>query len=339
MLCYAFRNLNDGEAKHMDTESFDNVLDMLSSILSKGVNRLVKQGLFRSYEQRSNLLSTVRGKINVGQTMRHMHKGSVAVVCDYDEYTDNAFYNQIIKTTMHYLIRSKAIKKEHKNALKDLYMFFKDVDIVEPSSIQWNRLSYCRNSLKYKMVINICHLILNDMLLTEKDGERRLSSYIDDQKMHSLYEKFILEYYKHHYSGLKPSSTTISWNTNDNNDVAMLPNMITDITLTHGDKKLIIDAKYYNNSVAMTQHNKTVFHSNNLYQIYAYVKNMDIYNTGNVNGLLLYARTHHEETYPNHEYNMGGNNIGIKTLNLDTEWDCIESQLNDIADTFIGSNQ
>lgn len=44
--------------------------------------------------------------------------------------------------------------------------------------------------------------------------------------------------------------------------------------------------------------------SGNLYQIYTYVKNYDNDNTGNVSGLLLYAKTD-EELEPRGDYMMG----------------------------------
>jgi len=49
-------------------------------------------------------------------------------------------------------------------------------------------------------------------------------------------------------------------------------------------------------------------HSENLYQIFAYVKNLDMNNTGFVSGMLLYAKTQ-EAIVPNNRYFMGGNTI------------------------------
>lgn len=39
------------------------------------------------------------------------------------------------------------------------------------------------------------------------------------------------------------------------------------------------------------QYDKTTLHSGNVYQIFTYVKNQDTANTGNVSGMLLYAKT------------------------------------------------
>ena len=66
--------------------------------------------------------------------------------------------------------------------------------------------------------------------------------------------------------------------------------MQTDIFLRLKEKVLILDAKYYGRT--MQEHfDKYTLHSGNMYQIFTYVKNQDKDNTGNVAGILLYAKT------------------------------------------------
>ncbi len=74
-------------------------------------------------------------------------------------------------------------------------------------------------------------------------------------------------------------------------------------------------------------------HSNNLYQIFTYVKNKAV-SGSEVSGMLLYARTD-EEIQPDNEYMMGGNKISVKTLDLNCDFSEIAVQLNSIADTFL----
>jgi 5-methylcytosine-specific restriction enzyme subunit McrC len=70
----------------------------------------------------------------------------------------------------------------------------------------------------------------------------------------------------------------------------------------------------------------TTFISSNLYQIYTYVKNSDINRSGDVAGVLLYAKTD-EVVTPDGDFIMGGNRIGLKSLDLSQEWVVITSQL------------
>lgn len=81
----------------------------------------------------------------------------------------------------------------------------------------------------------------------------------------------------------------------------------------------------------MTQNDK--LNSNNLYQIFNYVKNMDESNTGTVSGLLLYTQTENDR-HPDFSYKMTGNKITAKTLNLDRNFEEIKGQLNQITEEF-----
>ena len=62
-----------------------------------------------------------------------------------------------------------------------------------------------------------------------------------------------------------------------------------------------------------------------------YVKNLDTENTGDVSGMLLYAKTD-EIVLPNNSYKMGGNAISVKTLDLDCDFLEIRKQLDNIVE-------
>jgi len=65
-----------------------------------------------------------------------------------------------------------------------------------------------------------------------------------------------------------------------------------------------------------------------------YVKNKDKLGTGNVSGILLYAKTA-EELTPDNDYCIGGNKFGVKTLDLNTNWSEIKSQLDSLPEYYL----
>ena len=67
------------------------------------------------------------------------------------------------------------------------------------------------------------------------------------------------------------SASQIPWAVDDD-FTKMLPVMQTDIHLQKESDVLIIDAKYYSHTT-QSQFNNNTIHSNNLYQIFTYVKN------------------------------------------------------------------
>ena len=68
------------------------------------------------------------------------------------------------------------------------------------------------------------------------------------------------------------------------------------------------------------------------------MKNKDVQVSGNgykVSGMLLYAKTD-EELVPNQVYQMSGNQISVKTLDLGQEFSEIENQLQQIVKDHFG---
>lgn len=333
MLSYAFRVLNEQGYKQIKTEEFDNVAELCAEILIKGVSYQIKRGLGKEYILHTEDLTTVRGKIDISASIKGQTVMKRQLVCSYDEFSVNSYMNRIIRTTMEVLLRSD-ICKSRKKELRKLLIFLGEVKSLEVNSIDW-RIQYNRNNQTYQMLISVCYLVIKGLLQTNCKGTTQLMDFFDEQRMCRLYEKFILEYYKKEFPKLVVSATQIPWDIKDGeND--MLPVMKSDVMLSGKDKTLIIDAKYYSR-IMQVHYDTYTIHSNNLYQIYTYVKNYDKERTGNVAGMLLYAQTD-EVILPSKSYNMSGNIIAVSALNLDCDFLEIRRQLNEIAIQYFGED-
>ena len=331
MLSYAFQSLRQDSYRNISVESFEEIYDLFAMILSKGIATQLKQGLYKEYIDRKDDLKVLRGKIDIQQSMRNVSMHRQVLTCEYDELSENVLLNQIIKSTATLLLRSGKVKKEYKQSLKKELLHFSNVDLIDPKQVRWSRVCFHRNNQTYYMLIHICRLIIDGMLMTTKSGEYKLATFIDEQHMCRLYEKFILEYYRKHYPNLNVSAFQIPWAVDDD-FTKMLPVMQSDIHLQKENDVLIIDAKYYSHTT-QSQFNKNTIHSNNLYQIFTYVKNKEYTfkdEKHRVAGMLLYARTN-EKIQPDQTYQMHGNQISVKTLDLNKPFNELSKQLDDIV--------
>jgi 5-methylcytosine-specific restriction enzyme subunit McrC len=326
MLSYAYQNLQHNNYREIEKEYFENTQDLFAAILAIGITSQLKQGLNREYIEKQESLSVLKGKINIRESIQLKLRNTNRLSCYFDELSENYYMNQILKTTALFLVYDSNVKRENKDLLKKALLFFSNVDILEPLTINWQRLNYNRNNASYRMMMNICYLTLHELLLTTEDGRHKLAEFLHDQAMSKLYEKFILEYYKKHFSQYYPASKEIKWDVTGTID--FLPNMKSDTMLFDGQKRLIIDAKYYG-KIMQTQYDTEKIRSNNLYQIFTYVKNEDKNNTGLVSGMLVYAKTD-EDFIPAITYDLGGNQIGVKTLDLGKDFTVLKKQLNAI---------
>ena len=332
MLSYAFQLLNEQGYKNLATEDFKNAGDLCAAILIRGISYQLKRSLGREYISETDTISAIRGKIEITESIKNQSMIRSQMVCTYDEFSVDSPLNRIIKSTVILLLKAD-ITTQRKKDLRKLMVYFADVSLVDVHSINW-AVNYNRNNQTYRLLITICHLVVKGLLQTKSDGSVKMMDFIDEQRMCRLYEKFILEYYrKHYYPQIKASASQIDWALDDGLGT-MLPTMQSDIMLSCKDKTLIIDAKYYAHTT-QGQYDVHTLHSNNLYQIFTYVKNKAT-KGGAVSGMLLYAKTD-EEIYPNNEYLMSGNKITVKTLDLNCDFEQIAAQLNSIADTFLVS--
>lgn len=341
MLSYAFTALQQLDEDKIAAEKFENMHNLFAAILSKGIGRQLKQGLYREYTNQKEDLPAMRGKIDMPDTIKNKIGRKQRLVCEFDELSENNMLNRILKTTVMLLLHHAEVDAEYKNDLKKEMLFFSNVDEVVPSEIKWSSVRFQRNNQTYRMLIGICQMIIEGMLLTTDDGEYKLASFLDDQRMNRLYEKFILEYYIKEHPGIKVRAAQIPWALDGGEDT-LLPVMQSDIMLENssGDTVLIIDAKYYAHTLTENRFHARTIHSGNLYQIFTYVKNKDE-NMGDgkhsVSGMILYAKTD-EELQPDNSYQMSGNKISVRTLDLNQDFSEIAKQLDNIVAEYFESD-
>lgn len=343
MLSYAFQELRKSNYDEISKEDFEYVQDLFAEILYKGVSCQLKQGLYREYIECHDTLSVLRGKLDLSETIKNRINRKQVLSCEFDELSEDNILNRILKTTAGILMREKTVTAKRKKQLRSLMPFFDEVNVLDPFNINWNKLRFQRNNQTYKMLMNICYFILNGMLMTTESGTYKMTTFSDDH-MNRLFEKFVLNYYRVHHKSLSAHSDCIKWYITNPEEaiIDFLPSMKTDITLRKGNRSLIIDTKYYGRMM-QTQFDKQTIHSSNLYQVFAYVKNLDKDNTGLVSGMLLYARTQ-DSIAPDLDAHFGFNRIMVRTLDLNQEFDGIRKQLDNYAkqllaaDTSLDSN-
>ncbi len=330
MLSYAFRILNEQGYKNMATEQFNNTADLMAAILARGIAIQIKRGLGKEYILKTESLSTLRGRLDITESIKTQTMLNRQMVCTYDEFSVDGMMNRIIKSTVELLLKSD-ISKQRKKELRKLLVYFGEIEVIDLYSVNWN-IQYNRNNQNYRLLIYVCYLVVKGLIQTNADGSIKMMDFLDEQRMCKLYEKFILEYFKKEYPEIKTNASRISWQLDDGMDV-MLPIMQTDVVLSYGDNMLIIDAKYYE-STTQTRFDTPTLHSGNLYQIFTYVKNKEKELEGQpheLSGMLLYAKTD-EAVYPDYKYQMSGNQISVRTLDLNSDFKNIAAQLNGIVE-------
>lgn len=340
MLVYVTDSFNSKGTRKVDNEEFDNnIYDLLSMLLVNDTNYQIKRGLHKNYVQVEETRLSPKGKINISNTIKSNSLSQHKVSCEYDEYIEDIYLNQIVKLALVTLFKSPYTSKKFKIKLKKNLMYFNNVSNIDIHSVKWNKISFNRNNSSYKMLIRVCYIVLHDLIFTTENGKFEYREIIREEDYHKLFEKFVRNYYKKHYY-LGSAAKEVKWDAESINDKSKtrLPQMITDITLQNKERILIIDTKFYSKDVFSrkydSQEEKLI--SDNLYQIFAYVKNKASLTDKIVCGLVLYGKVGNVDDVLG-DYNMKGNKISFRTIDLNQDFENICLYLDNIVKEFIGN--
>ncbi len=333
LLCYAWNKLDEKNRVAVSPDDKTQLLDLFAKILINASKILLKRGIDKSYIEYEDEIAGVKGKLNIAQTLKSnlLFKGKT--ICTFDEFSSNTIPNQILVTTLHGLIKTKGLDPELLVELTKLRRMFPDIDQIELKSSVFKQIRLNRNNRFYGFIMNVCQIIFESTLPSEEEGKLLFVDFTrDDKKMNRLFESFIRNFYRMEQTKFSSvGGEIIDWKFGYeiNSDLDYLPQMKTDITLQNDFEKIVIDAKYY--SETMTIHyDKEKIKSANLYQLFSYLLNQenDDPKTVATTGILLYPTI---ESEYNLQYQFGNHNIQIRTVNLNANWRDISKRLKEIV--------
>lgn len=330
MLSYAWNILDQAETVNVGSEEFDNIYNLLARIYINGINNLKKRGFVRYYIEKKELTSTLRGKIDISSSIKEQSIQYGKMVCTFDEFSEDIILNQIIKTTITFLIKAPGLDKNLREQLLRQEVYFAGISEVRLSESLFSSLRYNRNNKYYQLLVNISELVYKGLITKEKENEYIFSDFIRDEQMANLYEKFVLNFYKSHLdeSIYKVHAPRLNWNIEAEvreEDLLLLPEMRTDIVVENKveEIQMIIDTKYYSKTLIKGNRSDIErLRTGHLYQIFAYISNSQY--EGKKEGVLLYPTIDKDidAIFP-----ITNKKIMIKTLNLNTEWRNVEERL------------
>lgn len=341
MLLYAW-NLAEFKDRHNDVikeEAPDDLHALLTLILTEITNKQIRRGLRGEYVDRSELLKTVRGRIDFTGTLRELALYRGQLRCEYDEYSLNVPRNQIIISTL-YQSLSRGFDQNHDLAInlqrrvERLIHMMIDIERVRLSRrlIAGELRKLGRNEREYQLVLRICDMLYQlEMPLDDEEGNQM--RYWEKLTEWKVYETFVANFYKLHNSNEwnVDTQTHLRWNSPDGDvgDDLRLPSMKPDIVMTRKndtEQIIVIDTKWYK-SVADRHYGAPSVHAGNLYQMYSYLASQDHqgepYPTAT--GILLYGQT--KEGAQQVNTRIDAHPFRVATLDLTQEWRHIEASL------------
>ena len=331
LLCYAWEKFPEGKAIDVGTTESPEVVDLFAFVLSNGLRRLIRRGLDRGYVEVGEELISVRGRIALQETIRRNLLSSARVSCRYDELQHDVLHNQIIKATVSCLADAENLSPDLAHELRGLSGFLRNVTNIRLLPHLFRRVQLSRNVRHYDFLLKLCELI-HDCLLPQEGGAKSKFADIlkDEARMSAIFENFVRNFYRMEQREFQVGSEVIIWAAEATNPLhlAYLPSMRTDVSLRSADRTIILDTKYYSQTLARYMGTEKIW-SGHLYQLFAYLKNSEHRGGPDrvAEGILLYPAVGQPLDL---EYLFGDHVVRVKTINLDAHWTTIRQQLLEI---------
>lgn len=332
LLCYAWNKLEEIDAVDVQAISTTELVDLFAKILINGTTKLLKQGLDRYYVEYENIVNGVKGKINLSASIKSNYLALSKTICSYDEFDYDILHNQILRKTISKLSKVKSLDNDLRFELRRLFIKFPRISDISIHKSDFNRIRLHRNNYYYDFILRVCQIVNDSVLIDESSGSYKFADFLREEgAMGRLYEAFIRNFYKKEQSEYEVKIEHIKWNFTAANedDMKMVPVMITDISLSSPSRKIIIDAKYTPQAFQAKFGQQKKITSAHLYQLLSYLLNQETDSeiTKHCDGILLYPTVQDDFYYT---YKFNNHNIGVRSINLYQDWRKINEDLLEI---------
>lgn len=323
MVLYAWNKIkNISNITEKGIEGLRDFNDVIVELFLSEISLIIKKGIGREYINIEAQAKFIKGKIDIARSIKLIQPNQI---CSFDEYSDDITLNQVIKTILIRIVKTSGIKDEHKKRARVILLQFTNVRCISLDDRTFKNITYNRLNKDYQYAIDMGMLIYKNSIPTEEEGSYKFIEIMkDEEQISSIFEEFLRSFYEIHSNyNVNRRHYNFNWDAVDNSDLMILPRMETDIELTLGNTKIIIDAKYYKNAFSSQYEGKKLI-SSNIYQMKSYmIQNLEKYDT--LRGLIIYPSNGYEinEKF----YSKMGYSMEFRTIDLNMEWRQIESRL------------
>lgn len=338
LLCYAWGYADRADLVDVEElDQLDRVIDLVGKVLAEGTAMLVRRGLDRGYRELQEDLPGIRGKLMVSRMAKRALQARGRSSCLFEDLSHDVIHNRILKSTLQSLLREKQLQREIRDQVRLVYGKLAGIRTIALTRGIFRRVQLDRNRRAYHFLLSICALLQERRLVREDaNGVAQFQEFREDHvRMWALFEDFVREFFVREQSQFRvnPRGRGIPWWDREGEttgDEAFIPRMEADVILESQDRRIILDAKFYENALGARGGSRKI-RSNNLYQLLAYLRNREMTEPDGPRheGILLYpvvdgpVRT---------SVRLEGFRVLVRGIDLTQHWDLIHRDMLGVLD-------
>mgnify|MGYP003594853162 CR=1 FL=1 len=326
LLCYAWDHAELATAREVSGVSSNRMEHLLAHVLAERVGELLRRGLHREYRTFEEELCAPRGKMDVSATLKRGLIGVGRVACRVDELDHDLLLNQIIQATIDRLLCA-IDDRELAQRLGSVRRRLPKIAPLEVRPEHVARAQLHRGNAHYRFVLHVCELLLRQLLPQRTAGRYRFIDFRGDERaMGLLFEAFVRHFLIREQRQFKVKRDHPRWMLDPLTPLAksVLPTMQTDMTLSAPGRRVIIETKFYREPLRVGRDGRRRLRESHLYQLFAYLQNLEAAAQRADIGLLLYASA---GAHFDHQYRLGESRLRACALDLDQPWQAVHADL------------
>lgn len=147
----------------------NNLLEVFISKFLNESDMIIKRGLKSSYVTVQSNEKFLKGKLLMTQQLRRNIVNQSYFFNEYDEFMTNSAENQLIKTTLEYLLKNSR-DNNNLRIIREQLVYFEFVDLINSPEQTFQKVSIGRNYTYYEQALNWCRIFLSRKSFTSFKG-------------------------------------------------------------------------------------------------------------------------------------------------------------------------
>lgn len=147
----------------------NNLLEVFISKFLNESDMIIKRGLKSSYVTVQSNEKFLKGKLLMTQQLRRNIVNQSYFFNEYDGFMTNSAENQLIKTTLEYLLKNSR-DNNNLRIIREQLVYFEFVDLTNSPEQTFQKVSIGRNYTYYEQTLNWCRIFLSRKSFTSFKG-------------------------------------------------------------------------------------------------------------------------------------------------------------------------
>ena len=301
---------------------------LLARVLVGGLQRQLGRGLDRVYVPHQEEMAGLRGRIDLGRTLRTSLLDRGRTISRYDELEHDSPANRLLKATLRRCTADDAVPSSLRGQVRALLRTLEVAGVADvlPTRRAFRQIQIHRGNRRYRFLLHVAELLMQGRFPDVSGKEGPFAAVLrDEARMGRLFEKFLLNFYRSEQRTFRASAEVVGWQVEalDTISASLLPIMKTDIILRSGIRTIVADAKFYRQTL-QSRFGKETVRSEHLYQLFSYIQHLKPREGGLIEGMLIYPTAQRHLTL---RYRIAGHPVTVATVDLTAPWMSIRERL------------